>query len=315
MRDGKINRAFQQGRARTTDIKTRVPELRERVPELRERVPELTDELKNRGSELRTKGAELRTHGGELARQYAKLDVSWARCSYAKAARATLLSFGLGPMIDYYVRKRVVGGEVFDTLSHPVIFVANHSSHLDTPTILRALPRKWRSRTAVAAAADYFYRNRLVAALVSVIFNTVPLDRDGGGLGKQATEHLDKLLDQGWNLLLYPEGTRSRSGGLGRVRRGAAVLAERHKLPVVPIRVTGTSEVMPPGRFWPKRLHGKIVSKRHNVEVCFGDPITPSKDSAAVIERVQSFFTGSGDGDGRFARVREKVGEKVAERY
>ena len=142
MRDGRVNRAIEKGRARTTDIKTRVPELRERMPELRERVPELTDGLRSRG--------------GELARQYAKMDVSWARCSYAKAARAALLGFGLGPMIDYYVRTRVVGGEVFDRLSHPVIFVANHSSHLDTPTILRALPRKWRRNTAVAAAADYF---------------------------------------------------------------------------------------------------------------------------------------------------------------
>jgi len=176
MGDGRINRAIQQGKARTTDIKTRVPDLRERVPELRERVPELTDELKNRGSELRSKG-------GELARQYAKMDVSWARCSYAKAARAALLSFGLGPMIDYYVRKRVVGSEVFDTLSHPVVFVANHSSHLDTPTILRAMPRKWRSRTAVAAAADYFYNKRWKANGVALLFNTVPLERKGGGLG------------------------------------------------------------------------------------------------------------------------------------
>ncbi len=189
-----------------------------------------------------------------------------------------------------------------------MILVANHASHIDTPVILAALPRRFRKRTAVAAAADYFYRNRLVAALVSLVFNTVPLDRDGGGAGKQATAHLDKLLDQGWNLLLYPEGTRSRSGGLGRVRRGAAVLAERHKLPVIPIRVSGTSEVMPPGRFWPKRLHGKVMSKRHNVDICFGDPITPIEDPAAVIDRVETFF--DGDGEGRFARIRERVAER-----
>src|SRR3712207_2119013 len=160
MGDGRFDRAIRQRKARTNDIKTRGPELRQRVPELRERVPDLTDELKNRGAQLRTKGAELRTHGGELARHYAKIDVSWARCSYAKAARGALLSFGLGPLIDYYVHNQVVGGDVFRKLSYPVIFVANHSSHLDTPTILRAMPRKWRRRTAVAAAADYFYNKR-----------------------------------------------------------------------------------------------------------------------------------------------------------
>jgi 1-acyl-sn-glycerol-3-phosphate acyltransferase len=253
-------------------------------------------------------------HGRAIRKAAPQLDIPWARSWLAGAIRENFLRFVLRPTMNVYTRRRSTGSDRLSRIKGPVILVANHASHLDTPVILAALPRRLRKRTAVAAATDYFYRNRLVAALVSLIFNTVPVDRDGGGLGKQATEHLDKLLDQGWNLLLYPEGTRSRSGGLGRVRRGAAVLAERHKLPVVPIRVTGTSAAMPPGRFWPKRLHGKIMSKRHKVEICFGDPITPSKDASAVIDRVQTFFDGS-DGDGRFARVREKVSEKVAERY
>jgi 1-acyl-sn-glycerol-3-phosphate acyltransferase len=253
--------------------------------------------------------------GRALRKAAPQLDIPWARSWLAGAIRENFLRFVLRPTMNVYTRRRSTGSDRLARIKGPVILVANHASHIDTPVILAALPRRFRKRTAVAAAADYFYRNRMVAALVSLIFNTVPLDRDGGGLGKQATGHLDKLLDQGWNLLLYPEGTRSRSGGRGRVRRGAAVLAERHKLPVIPIRVTGTSEVMPPGRFWPKRLHGRIMSKRHKVEICFGDPITPSKDSTAMIERVQTFFDGDGDGDGRFARVKEKVSEKVAERY
>ena len=248
--------------------------------------------------------------GRALRKAAPQLDIPWARSWVAGAIRENFLRFVLRPMMGLYTRRRSTGKDALARIKGPVILVANHASHIDTPVILAALPRRFRKRTAVAAAADYFYRNRLVAAVVSLIFNTVPLDRDGGGLGKQATAHVDKLLDQGWNLLLYPEGTRSRSGGLGRVKRGAAVLAERHKLPVVPIRVSGTSEVMPPGRFWPKRLHGKIMSKRHKVEVCFGEPIKPSKDSAAVIDRVQNFFDANGDGDGRFTRIREKVADR-----
>ena len=83
----------------------------------------------------------------------------------------------------------------------------------------------------------------------------------GAGMGKNGSGHLDKLLDQGWNLLLFPEGTRTRDGGPGRVRRGAAVLAAAHNLSIVPIRVTGTRAAMPPGRLWPKRLHGKVFSR------------------------------------------------------
>jgi 1-acyl-sn-glycerol-3-phosphate acyltransferase len=97
------------------------------------------------------------------------------------------------------------------------------------------------------------------------------------------------------NLLLYPEGTRSRGGGPGRVRRGAAVLAAAHNLSIIPIRVTGTAEAMPPGRLWPRRLHGKLLSKRHRITVAFGEPIPPNGDTAALIERVQSFFE-NGDG-------------------
>jgi 1-acyl-sn-glycerol-3-phosphate acyltransferase len=162
--------------------------------------------------------------------------------------------------------------------------------------ILSALPRNLRKRTAVAAAADYFYRNRVVASLVSLIFNTVPIERKGGGGMAKNGSHLDKLLDQGWNLLLYPEGTRSRAGAPSRVRRGAAVLASAHNLAIVPIRVTGTAAAMPPGRMWPKRLHGKLLSSRHRIEVSFGEPIQPSADTAALIERVQTFFE---NGDGR----------------
>jgi 1-acyl-sn-glycerol-3-phosphate acyltransferase len=296
MGDGRVNRAIQQGKAGATEVKARMPELRGRVPELRERVPELTDGLKHRGSELRTKGAELRTHGGELARQYARLDVSWARCSYAKAARAALLSFGLGPMIDYYVRKRVVGGDLFATLSPPVVFVANHSSHLDTPTILRSLPRKWRSRTAVAAAADYFYNKRWKANGVALLFNTVPLGRKGGGLRNGATDHVDRLIDEGWNLVMFPEGTRSRDGEIGKVHSGAAVIAAQHGVDIVPIYISGTHDAMPPGQNWPRRTSGRFFSRRHEVEVRFGDPIRPRAvgDRHAAIDEVRAFWDRKG---------------------
>jgi 1-acyl-sn-glycerol-3-phosphate acyltransferase len=171
-----------------------------------------------------------------------------------------------------------------------VILVANHVSHVDTPVILAALPRRLRKRTVVAAAADYFYRNRLVAIVVSLVFNTVPMDRKGGGLEKESAGHVDRLLDRGWNLLLFPEGTRSRHGGTGRLRRGAAVLAARHRVEIIPIRVTGTRDVMPPGRFWPSRLRSQNGSRRHAVNICFGDPISPTEDVRAVIGTVQQFL-------------------------
>jgi 1-acyl-sn-glycerol-3-phosphate acyltransferase len=278
MGDGRLNRAIEQGKARTTEIKTRMPELKERVPEF----------------------SELRTRGGELARQYAKMDVSWARYGYARALREGLLRFGLGPMMDFYLRRRAVGLEVFEQLEPPVIFVANHSSHLDTPTILRGLPLLWRIRTAVAAAADYFYKSRWKASGVALLFNTVPLGRNGGGLGEGATDHVDRIIGEGWNLLMFPEGTRSRGGEIGKVRSGAAVIAAQHGIPIVPIYVSGTHEAMPPGQNWPKRRPGRLLSRRHRVEVRFGRPIAPRDESERreVMDEVRAFWLRKGRPEG-----------------
>jgi 1-acyl-sn-glycerol-3-phosphate acyltransferase len=228
--------------------------------------------------------------GRDLRAAASQLDIPWARSWIAGMVREAFLRLALEPAMDFYTRRRTTGREKLRGLRGPVVLVANHASHMDTPVILASLPRRLRKRTAVAAAADYFYRNKLVALLVSLFFNTVPIERRGGGLNERATAHLDKLLDNGWSLLLYPEGTRSRKGGPGRVRRGAAVLAAGHGLSIVPIRVTGTREAMPPGRFWPKRLRGRLISKRHRVRISFGEPIAPTQNPTELTDRVKRFF-------------------------
>jgi 1-acyl-sn-glycerol-3-phosphate acyltransferase len=236
--------------------------------------------------------------------------VPWARTWLAGFIRENFMRFVLNPLMDFYTRRRATGRDALASLKGPVILVANHASHMDTPVILSALPRRLRKRTVVAAAADYFYRKRVVAWVVSLIFNTTPIDRRGGGI--KNGNHLDDLLDQGWNLLLYPEGTRSRSGAPGRVRRGAAVLAAAHHLSIVPIRVSGTREAMPPGRLWPNRCGGRAAPKRHRITVSFGDPIKPDGDTLELIARVQQFFDTTPEGpspsyESPYARIGQKL--------
>jgi 1-acyl-sn-glycerol-3-phosphate acyltransferase len=217
----------------------------------------------------------------------AKLDVEGARSPGARVLRAAILRGFFGPVLTYYLRRRKVGHEQFADLPRPVVFVANHSSHIDTPIILKALPRPWRHRTTVAAAADYFYRDRRKAVLVSLLFNTVPVQREGGGVNDLA--HVDRLLDRDWSLLVYPEGTRARGEEPGRLRTGAAVLAAQHGLSIVPIHLSGTRAAMPPGQVWPKR---KLWQRRHPVRIAFGAPIRPVSptDRHQAIESVQAFF-------------------------
>jgi 1-acyl-sn-glycerol-3-phosphate acyltransferase len=246
--------------------------------------------MREAGQRTKELGRSAANRGAEVRRQIRQLDVPWARCRVARMAREAILQFVLGPLMRLYTRGRVYGRDRFDGLPSPVVLVANHSSHLDTPTILRALPLAWRQRTAVAAAADYFYKKRLVANLVSLIFNTVPIVR-GGGSGSGSFDHVDKLIDQRWNLLMFPEGTRSRAGELGKLHAGAAVIAQQHGIPIVPIHITGTHDAMPPGRNWPKRRHG-FLSHRHRVEVHFGPPIWPASDEdrTVVMSRVRSYL-------------------------
>ena len=234
-----------------------------------------------------------RARGQQIARNVGRLDVPWARCDFARMVREVIISAGFGPLMAIYTRRRAVGREVLGRLEPPVIFVANHNSHLDTPMILRMLPARWRQRVAVAAAADYFYAKRWFAYAVSLMFNTVPMSRNGGGMSEDATRHVDRLLAERWSLLVYPEGTRSRTGRVGKLRSGAAVLAVEHGIPIVPIYVTGTRATMPPGLSWPKF---RPFRRRHRVTLTFGEPIWPREGEhrTEIMERVRLVFAAQG---------------------
>jgi 1-acyl-sn-glycerol-3-phosphate acyltransferase len=226
----------------------------------------------------------------------ADLDLPWTRARAASRLRELLICGVLGPLMDLYTRRRVSGRESLEHLTGPVIFVANHNSHMDTPVILRALPGRWRRRTAVAAATDYFYDKRRKALAASLAFGTVPLDRNSGaGVGPGQTAHLDRLIRDGGSLLVFPEGTRSRDGRVGRLRSGAALLAAEHNLPIVPIYLSGTREAMPRGHRWMVFKAGR-PGPRHPLEIRFGKPIFPRAGEAPsdVMERVRLFLAQCG---------------------
>ena len=204
-------------------------------------------------------------------------DISWAFGSAARTVRGWILCCALGPIVDHYTRPTVVGSERLSEVEQPVILAANHSSHIDTPLLLQALPPEWRRRTVVAAAADYFFRNRLLAWSVSLVFGAVPIERHVRT--RDAAEGLGALVRSKWNVLVYPEGTRSRDGRLGALRTGAARLALELGVPIVPIRLHGTHDAMPPGRWWPRH---------HRVTVVFGEALRPhdGEDHRALTARL-----------------------------
>jgi len=198
-------------------------------------------------------------------------------------------------LIRYYARRVISGRERLKRIHGPVLFVANHSSHVDTPLLLGTLPFGWRQRTAVVAAADYFYWSRVLAATVSLSFATVPLDRRSGRGSTRSTASLEPLVDKGWSLVMFAEGTRSRDGHVGQLRVGAATLAAEHGLPIVPVHVEGTHSAMPVGRKWMVRPEGRRFGRR-TIGITFGEPIQvgPDDDPFEVMERVRLFMASCG---------------------
>ena len=193
----------------------------------------------------------------------------WSRRRPAMAAREVAQKVGLEPLFRSQVRTRVEGLDVLSRVDGPVIFVANHASHLDTPLILLSLPDAWRRRTAVAAAADYFFDTWWRAVGSSLLFNTFPIDRRGGTMAATPGE----VLADGWSLVIYPEGTRSTDGWMGKFRMGAAFLAKEYAVPVVPVAHRGTFAAMPRGAGWPS-------AGRRQLTIRFGEPLVCGADES-----------------------------------
>src|SRR4029453_1208955 len=127
----------------------------------------------------------------------------------------------LKPLVWRLVTGTVLGEENLKGLNRPFVVVSNHGSHLDAPLILGSLPRKLARYVAAGAAADYFFDVWWRKGLSSLFFNAFPVDRTGlRGRHGLATG----LLDDGVPLLLFPAGTRSRAGEVGKFNPGAGWL-------------------------------------------------------------------------------------------
>jgi 1-acyl-sn-glycerol-3-phosphate acyltransferase len=164
-------------------------------------------------------------------------------------------------VLDRIAPAHVTGQHWLAGLDGQAIFVANHASHLDTPLLLRALPARWRAQVVVAAAADYFAPGSWRGCTAALLFNTFPVER---GAARTALARCAGLLEQGWSLLIYPEGTRSADGRPGPFHGGAGLLAAREEVPVVPVYLGGVFAVLPKGR---------SVPRPGPVQVRFGPPL------------------------------------------
>lgn len=149
-----------------------------------------------------------------------------------------------------YHRMRVEGRSHLPAVG-PLVIVANHTSHLDAIMILAALPRRLRRVARPVSAADTFFTSLPRAGLASVFIDALAIKR--GGTGRQQLAQLrERLTEEGCCLIVFPEGTRTRTGEPCRFRHGVGAIVAGTGIPVVPCFVRGAGSALPPGARVPR---------------------------------------------------------------
>jgi long-chain acyl-CoA synthetase len=244
------------------------------------------------------RAAAVPTPGGtsaERLREGAREPIAfpaWNRRVTARTVRRAGLSSLILPLTRAFAWIDVKGLEHLDALRGPVIFAANHQSHMDTPVILAALPRPWRYRVAPAMAKEFFdahyhpdrhpmrqvWPNRLAYYLATLFFNAFPLPQREAG-AREALRYIGDLVSDGLSILIFPEGERTETGEIGRFRPGVGMMAARLEVPVMPVRLEGLDRVL--HREWHMARPGRVA-------VTFGAPMTlKGQDYVALAQQVE----------------------------
>src|ERR1700730_2637913 len=173
------------------------------------------------------------------------------RLSLRNVAQMVVFALAIKPFMALFIGLRVRGREHL-IQSDPFILIANHSSHLDTISLLSLCPLNRLRRVRPVAAADYFERNALVSLLTRTLFNILPIARKNITSENNPLRRMRDAIEAGESLIIFPEGTRGSGSEIGEFRSGVAHLIE--KMPgvtVVPAYLVNMGRSLPKGEFIP----------------------------------------------------------------
>jgi long-chain acyl-CoA synthetase len=206
----------------------------------------------------------------------------WPWRPFVRLIRVCFLEAVVRPLVGLVLAPRIAPRVA---LARPSLLIANHLTAFDVPVILYALSSNDRDHVAIAMSGQLLTgwrrgkaeKHRMVAILtplaywlVTALFNVFPLPR-GAGL-RQSFAHAGEAMDQGFHVLVFPEGGRSTDGRLQPFEPGIGLLAQQSEVPVQPILIEGL------------KLLGKKWPARGAVSVRLGTPLTMEPD-----EEPQSF--------------------------
>jgi long-chain acyl-CoA synthetase len=225
---------------------------------------------------------------------------SWNRALPFRVLRWIAQPGFLLPLTRVFAWIKVDGLQNLDNVKGPVIFAANHQSHMDVPVVLAALPGRWRRRVATAMAKEFFKAHffpegytrgkRIVRSLEyylsAAFFNTFPLPQREAG-ARQTLRYAGELISGGFSVLIFPEGKRTDHGEIAPFRPGVGMMASRLNVPVIPVRLEGIDRV----------LHQKWkMAKPGPVHVVFGAPMQlTGEDYVDLTARVEAEVRKLGD--------------------
>ncbi len=172
------------------------------------------------------------------------------------------------PALRLLYKIEVTGSERFDRVDRPCLVISNHNMHLDWGILLAAMPGRFRRRLMVAAAATDIFGNPVRRLGVQAVGNAFPFDKEGSGI-RESLEFVTGVLEDGWNVLIYPEGKLTVIGPMAPFKQGIGWLVVHSGVDVMPMRIDVIRPGAYEGKWWPH--------PRGHVRVSIGDPVRPSR--------------------------------------
>ncbi len=142
------------------------------------------------------------------------------------------------------------------------IVAPNHTSHIDTGLVKKALGKDVAEQTVAVAAADYWFDTKYKRAYMNNFTTLVPIERTGSL--RQSLRHVTQILNEGYNALIFPEGGRQESGEITEFKPIIGYLALNQKIGILPIYIWGTYQAFPKGTIIPK---GKSIGAKVGAKV------------------------------------------------
>ena len=172
----------------------------------------------------------------------------------------SLVDFAQEQLYDTVLNTRIEGES--NVPQHTNFIVApNHTSHIDTGLVKKALGKDVAEQTVAVAAADYWFDTKYKRAYMNNFTTLVPIERTGSL--RQSLRHVTQILNDGYNALIFPEGGRQTSGQIAEFKPIIGYLALNQKIGILPIYVWGTYEAFPKGTILPNTdsLGAKVGAK------------------------------------------------------